>query len=72
MLKSNLCDYGDAYRYIIRTITIRNTETGAAPSNRNKKLIFKNFVLFINYINEINNAQVDNAKEMDAAMYMYV
>ena len=71
MLKSNLCDFSDAYRYIQGTVAIQNTGTAGTPNNRNKNLIFKNFVPFTDYINKINNAQVDNVKEMDAAMSMY-
>ena len=39
--------------------------------NVNKKVIFKNCVPFTNYISEINNTQVDNAKETDIVMAMY-
>ena len=33
--------------------------------------MFKNCALFANCINEINNAQTDNAKDIDLSMSMY-
>ena len=36
-----------------------------------KKLIFENCASFIDCISEINNAQVDNAKDVDLVMPMY-
>ena len=43
----------------------------ADANNSNKKLIFKNCALFTNCISEINNTQVDNAKDIDIVMTMY-
>ena len=71
MLKSSLCDYSDAYILVKGTITVNNTGTAAAPNNRNKKVIFKNCAPFTNCISEINNTQVDNAKDIDIVMLMY-
>ena len=71
MIRSNLCDYSDAYIYVKGTITIRNTETAAAPNNRNKKVIFENCVSFINCISGKNNTQVDDAHDIDVIMPMY-
>ena len=36
-----------------------------------KKIIFKNCAPFTNCISEINNTQVDNAKDIDIVMPMY-
>ena len=36
-----------------------------------KKVIFKNCASFINCISKINNAQVDNAKDVDIVMPIY-
>ena len=36
-LRSNLCDYSDAYICIKGTKTVPNTGTAAAPIDRNKK-----------------------------------
>ena len=42
MIRSNLCDYSDAYIYVKGTITFPYTGTAAAPNNKNKKVIIKN------------------------------
>ena len=72
MLKSSLCDYSDAYIIVKRTITVNNTAAeGAAANNINKKVMFKNCAPFTNCISEINNTQVDYAKDIDIVMRMY-
>ena len=72
MLKSSLCDYSDAYILVKGTISINNTAAaGADANNTNKKVIFKNCAPFTNCIIEINNTQVDNAKDIDIVMPMY-
>ena len=63
MLRSSLCDYSD--------ISVNNTGTATAPTNRNKKVIFKNCASFTNCISKINNTQVDNAEYIDIVMPMY-
>ena len=61
MLKSNLCDYSDAYILVKGTITVNNTAAANANAdNTNKKVIFKNCTPFTNCISKINNTQVDN------------
>ena len=72
MLKSSLCDYRDVYILVKRTISVNNiAAAGANANNTNKKVIFKNCVPFTNCINEINNTQIDNAKDIDIVMPMY-
>ena len=71
MLKSSLCDYSDAYTFVKGRITVNNTGTAAAPNNRNKKAIFKNCAPFTNWISEMNNTQIDNAKDIDIVMPIY-
>ena len=72
MLKSSLCDYSDAYILVKGTITINNTAAqGVGANNINKKVIFKNCAPFTNCISEINNTQIDNAKDIDIVMPMY-
>ena len=72
MLKSNLCDYSDAYILVKGTITVSNTAAqGAAANNTNKKVIFKNCAPLSNCISETNNTQIDNAKDIDIVMPMY-
>ena len=72
MLKSSLCDYSDAYILAKGTITANNTAAvDDDANNTNKKVIFKNCVPFTNCISEINNTQVDNARDIDIVMPMY-
>ena len=74
MLRSNLCDYADAYILVKETITI----TGAADDDaakrldeRNKGVIFKNCAPFTKCISRINNTDIDNAQDIDIVMPMY-
>ena len=72
MLKSSLCDYSDAYILVKGTISVTNTAAAdAAANNINKKVIFKNSAPFTNCISEINNMQIDSAKDIDIVMPMY-
>ena len=72
MLNTSLCDYSDAYILVKGTISVNNSAAqGAAANNTNKKVIFKNCAPFTNCINEINNMQIDNAKDIDIVMPMY-
>ena len=73
MLKSSLCDYGDVLVKGRITITGTGDDDAAArqADKRDKGVAFKNCVPFINYISKINNAQVDNAKDIDIIMPMY-
>ena len=63
-LKQSLCDYSDAYIRVSGTITV-TTQAGENLNNVNKKVVFKNRVSFTDYINEINNTQIDNTKDID-------
>ena len=67
MLKFSLCDYTDAYILVKGTITIN----GTGADERDKGVAFKNCAPFINCISEINNTQIDNAKDIDIVMPMY-
>ena len=74
MLKSSLCDCSDAYLFVKGTITIAGAGDNAAArqaDGRDKGVIFKNCAPFTNCISEINNTQVDNAKDIDIVMPMY-
>ena len=72
MLQSSLCDYSDAYILVKGTISVNNTAAAdAAVNNTKKKVIFKNCAPFTNSISEINNIQIDNAKDVDIVMPMY-
>ena len=72
MLKSSLSYYSDAYILAKLTITIPNTTAADSNTNNtNKKIKFKNLAPFINCISEINNAQVDNAKDIEIYIERY-
>ena len=74
MLKSSLCDCSDAYILVKGKITIAGAGNDAAArqaDERNKGLVFKNCAPVINYISEINNTQIDNAKDIDIVLPMY-
>ena len=74
MLKSSLCDYSDAYILVKGTIAINGRGADAAgrqADERNKGVAFKDCAPFLNCISEINNRQVDNAKDTDIVMPMY-
>ena len=51
MLRSDLCDYSDAYIVVKGTITVEDPN----DANYNKKLAFKNNAPFISCISKIND-----------------
>ena len=69
MLKSSLCDYRNTYIFVSRTIKVA-TETDAAPNNVDKIVVFKNCAPFTDCISEINNTQIDKAKDIEVVMTM--
>ena len=74
MLKSDLCDYADAYIFVKGTITIAGAGADAAArqlDERNKGVIFKNCVPFAKCISRINRTDIDNARDIDIVMPMY-
>ena len=72
MIRSNLCDYSDAYLHNKTIITVPNTWAAAAlVYNTNKKVIFKKCAPFNNCVSEINNTQVDHTQDVDIVMPMY-
>ena len=74
MLKSDLCDYADAYIFVKGTITIAGAGADAAArqlDERNKGVIFKNCVPFAKCISRINGTDIDNARDIDIVMPMY-
>ena len=68
MLRSNLCDYADAYILVKGTITItgaRNDDAAKVLDERNKGVIFKSCAPFTKCISRINNTDIDNAQDID-------
>ena len=58
MLKSNLCDYSDAYIVVKEIITAEGDNDDKA---RNKKLIFKTNAPFRSWVSKLSNKFVHNA-----------
>ena len=74
MWRSNLCHYADAYILVKGTITIAGSGDDDAAKwldERNKGVIFKNCAPFTKCISRINNADIDNAQDIDIVMPMY-
>ena len=74
MLRSNLCDYADAYILVNGRITITGAGANAArrqADERNNGVTFKNCAPFTKCICRINNTEIDNAKDIDIVMPMY-
>ena len=68
MLRSDLCDFSDAYIVVKGNITLE----GASSANKDyKKLAFKNNAPFINCISKINGSIIDNAEDLDVVMPTY-
>ena len=70
MLKSSLCDNSDAYILVSGTITV--TELAAGGGNNCIEIVFKICAPFTDCKGEINNAQIDNAKNIDVVIPMYI
>ena len=74
MLRSNLCDYADAYILVKGTITFTGAGADDAAKQldeRNKGVIFTNRAPFTKCISGINNKDIDNAQDIDIVMPMY-
>ena len=69
MLKSSLCDYSDAYILLSGTIAV--PEVAAGGGNNGIQVVFKSCAPFTNWISEIINTQIDNAKDIDVVMPVY-
>ena len=56
MLRSDLCDYADAYILVNATITVTaNAGANNIRDKKDRKLILKNNVPFVSFITRINN-----------------
>ena len=65
MLRSSSWEYSHTYIAFKGIITVPNTPAAAAPSNKNKEVVFKNCAPFTDCISEINYTQIDNTKDID-------
>ena len=64
MLRSDLCDFSDAYIAVKGYIAVTNPN----DVKRNKTVAFKNNAPFINCISKINGVQIDNAEDLNVVM----
>ena len=74
MLRSNLCDFADAYILVKATIIINGVGNDNAAKwldERNIGVVLKNWAPFTKCIYRINNTDTDNAQDIDIVILMY-
>ena len=75
MLRSNLCDYSDAYILVKGTMTVTAPGVNNGANNirdkRNRPLILKNNAPFVSCIARINGELIEDADDLDIVMRMY-
>ena len=75
MLRTNLCDYSDAYILVKGTITVTapgvNNNADNIRDKRNRPLILKNNAPFVSCITRINGKLIEDADDLDIVMSMY-
>ena len=70
MLRSNSCDYADAYILVNGTITV-TSQGNVIRDRKNRPLILKNNAPFISCITKINNELIEDADDLDIVIPMY-
>ena len=68
MLRSNLCDYSDAYILVKGTITVAGNNL---RDRQDRPLIFKNNAPFVSCITRINGELIEDADDLDIVMPIY-
>ena len=75
MLRSNLCDYSDAYILVKGTTTVTalgaNNGTNNIRDKKNRPLILKNNAPFASCITRINGELIEDADDLGIVMPMY-
>ena len=75
MLRSNLCDYSDAYILVKGTIIVKAPGNDNSVNNirdkRNRPLILKNNAPFVSCITRINGELIEDADDLDIVIHMY-
>ena len=75
MLRSNLCDYSDAYILVKGTITVTapgaNNNANNIREKRNRPLILKTNSPFVSCITRINGELIEDADDSDIVIPMY-
>ena len=69
MLRSDLCDFSDAYIVVKGIVTVSADERDRGETNR--QVIFKDNAAFIYCISKINGVLVENAENLNIALPMY-
>ena len=67
MLRSDLCDFSDAYIVVKGDIIVTNSD----DEKRNKSAAFEIIAPIINCMSKINGVQIDNAEYLNVVMPMY-
>ena len=75
MLRSNLCDYSDAYILVKGTITVTapgvNNNANNISDKGNRPVILKNNAPYVSCITRINGELIEDADDLDIVMSMY-
>ena len=75
MLRSNLCDYCDAYILVKGTIMVTalgaNNNANNIRDKKNRPLILKNNTPFVSCITRINGELIEDADDLDIVLSMY-
>ena len=70
MLRSDLCDYADAYILVNGTITV-TSQNNVIRDKKDRPLILKNNTTFISCITIINGELIEDADDLDIVLPMY-
>ena len=75
MLRSNLCDYSDAYILVKGKIVVAapgvNDNANNIRDKRSRSVILKNNAPFVSCITKINGKLIEDADDLDKVMPMY-
>ena len=73
MLRSDLCDYSDAYILVNGTIAVNGIVNGVENEivRRDRPLILKNNTPFVSCMTKINNEFVEDADDLDVVIPIY-
>ena len=72
MLRSDLCDFSNAYVLVKGTITVTAPEgQDQLRDKKNRPLVLKNNASFISCIAKINGELIENVEDLDVVMPMY-
>ena len=73
ILRSDLCDYSDAYILVKGTITVNGVVNGVENEilRRNRLLILKNNAPFVSCMTKINNEFIEDSDDLDIVIPTY-